>query len=245
MTKIELKYNSVSREEFKKGAVYSLVNAHELYGDALIMDALGRTPRTYSLMKLSLEEIAKALMLFEIYLLKQNEELFQERISMLLKGLESHNPKTKYAIQFLISKQNEFINFHPNPEVKKEDSNLNKELNELKGLLDNVTDLDSKKNTNLYTSLIENEFKPPALSVDENDVQNLTHLTFPILIKSKRIILKDNDEYYSSLGIDPEKLKKLDPNTEARRMHKIQMAYWNHLDDVKRKYPHVNFEDHE
>lgn len=243
MTKIEQKYSSVTREEFKKGSIYSLVNAFELYGDALIMDALGRPPRTYSLMKLSLEEIAKALMLFEIYLLKQNQEIFQERISMLLKSLESHNPKTKYAIQFLISKQNEFINFHPNPEVKKEDSNQNKELKELKELLENVTDLDNKKNTNLYTSLICNEFKPPALSIEENDVQNLTHLTMPILLRSKSIILKDDDTYYSSLGIDPDKLKKLDPNTEARRMHKIQAAYWNHIDDVKRKYPHLNFEE--
>ena len=243
MTKIEQKYNSVSRKEFKKGAVYSLINAYELYGVALIMDALGRTPRIYSLMKLSLEEIAKSLMLFEIYLLKQNEELFQERISLLLKGLESHNPKTKYAIQFLISKQNEFINFHSNPEVKKEDSNQNKELIELKKLLENIADLDKKKNTNLYTSLIGNEFKPPALSVNEKDVENLTHLTFPILVRSKKIILIDNDEYYSSLGIDPEKLKMLDPNTEARRMHKIQAAYWNHIDDIKRKYPHIKFEE--
>ncbi len=245
MTKIEHNYDSVFREEFKKGAVYSLINAYELYGDAIIMESLGRTPRIYSLMKLSLEEIAKAMMLFEVYLLKHNEVLFQDRISSLLKNLTDHNLKTKYAIEFLISKQKEFINFHPNPEVKNKNSIQNKELDELNKLFKNVKLLNKKKNTNLYTALIENEFKPPALSVDENDIQNLRNLTFPILVRSKKIILIDDDEYYSSLGIDPEKLKKLDPNTEARRMHKIQTAYWNHLDDVKRKCPHVNFEDHE
>lgn len=243
MTKIEQKYKLVSSEEFKKGAVYSLVNSYELYGDALIMESLGRSPRTYSLMKLSLEEIAKALMLFEIYLLKKHNDLFQERISMLFKGLESHNPKTKYAIQFLISKQNDFIKFHPNPKMKNENSHQDKEMQELNELLENVIQLDLKKNTNLYTSLINDEFKPPFLSVEEKDIQNLKHLTFKILIWSKRVILKDTDDYYSTIGLDPEKLKKLDPNTEAKNMHKLQVAYWNHLENVKQKNSHLNFDD--
>jgi AbiV family abortive infection protein len=242
MTKIEQKYNSIEASEFKKGTVYSLYNAFELYGDALIMGSLDRLPRVYSLMKLALEEVAKSLMFLEISILKNNLILFQDRLMMLYNGLESHNPKTKYAIQFLISKQNEFIKYHPNPDVKNEDSPLQKDLQELNILLEKVNLLDIKKNTNLYTSLIQNEFKPPFLSVEENDIETLRHLTFKLLIRAKNIVLKDSDEYYLSIGLDPLELKNLDPNIEARNMHKLKVTYLNHMANMKRNYPLINFD---
>jgi hypothetical protein len=36
------KYQSVTSESFKRGAIYTLYNAYELHGDAQVMEALGR-----------------------------------------------------------------------------------------------------------------------------------------------------------------------------------------------------------
>lgn len=235
--------NRMSQKELKKGAIYSLVNAHQLYGDALIMEALGRLSREYSFTKLALEESAKALMLFELYLMKNSEiPDFQDskRCQMIVDGLDDHNPKTLYALTFLRNKKKEFVKYHP---VKQSaDSNLVKEVDELNSLIKKYKELDRKKNFSLYTSVTNNKFLPPQFNISQVDVDQIKHLTFQVLIYAKKIIIIDKQDYYNSIGLEFNINEKLDPNIEARNMHTIQVAYWNHIEDVKRKYPNLSHE---
>ena len=231
-------YSRMTAEEFKRGAVYSLVNSYQLYGDAMIMDSLGRLPRVYSLIKLALEEAARSLMLYEIFIFKNSKFPDFEnngRYKMIIQGLEDHNPKTEYALDFLLSKQKEFILFHPVKQT--EDSPLHDETKELIQLIKKVKELDNKKNTSLYTSIVNNKFLPPFLTTTREDVNEITHKTFQLLIKAKQIIIKDSDEYYYSIGLDINIKEKLDPTLEAKNMHKIIVTYLNNQEEIKRKYP--------
>lgn len=237
-------YSRMSPNEFKKGAVFSLVNAYQLYGDAMIMDSLGRLPRVYSFTKLALEEAAKSLMLFEIYIFKKSNFPDYEntpRYNLIIKGIDDHNPKTEYGLNFLLSKQRELINFHP---VKQEeDSPLHKETEEIKMLIEKVKNLDNKKNTSLYTSIVNNKFLPPFLSTTQEDINEITHRTFQLLIKAKQIIVKDDQEYYHSIGLDFDLKESLDPYLEAKNMNKLIVSYLNDREKLKREYPHIKFDN--
>lgn len=238
-------YSRMSPDEFKKGAIFSLVNAYQLYGDAMIMDSLERLPRVYSFTKLALEEAAKSLMLFEIYIFKKSNFPNYEsspRYNLIIKGVDDHNPKTEYALNFLLSKQREFINFYPVEQA--EDSPLHKECEEIKLLIEKVKKLDNKKNTSLYTSIVNNKFLPPFQSTSQEDINEISHRTFQLLIRAKQtIITDDDDEYYKSIGLDFDLKERLDPNLEARNMHKLKVTYLNHIEKIKMEYPEIKFDN--
>ena len=236
------KYKEISSDEFKKGAIYSLLNAIELHGDAMVMDACGRKPRVYSLCKLSLEETAKSLMFYEISLLKdmsKKEPIFDKRIDKILGEIENHNDKTKYALDFLISKSEFFIESHPNKKVKEEPSGLMEELKWLQILLSQKEQLDVKKNTNLYTSLINGEFKPPFISFEDADIENIKQLTYRLLVYVRNMILKIDDAFFDLIKFNKEEIKKIDLYLEIRNIQKLKVAYANQIDEIKRKYPNM------
>lgn len=231
----------MSVDELKKGSVYALVNAFQLYGDGLIMDSLGRTPRVYSFTKLSLEEAGKAIMLYELYLLKKMKLPDLEnskRFKLITKGLADHNLKTEYALRFLISKENEFIKFHPVKQTK--DSPLYNSIENLEDLINKIKSLDTKKNTSLYTSVIDNKFLPPSFSTSKEDITEIIHRTFQLLVRAKQTVMKDDDEYYESIGLDRNIKEQMDPNLEAKNMHKLIVGYQSHNETIRRKFPTLN-----
>jgi AbiV family abortive infection protein len=179
-------------------------------------------------MKLALEEVSKSLILFELAMYK-DYDIDCERSTKLYEAIEFHNAKTKYAFNFLISRQNSFIKHLPNSEVHNEESNQNKELNGLREMLNRVKELDEKKNTNLYTSLFETEFKPPFLSFEEQDVEDIRHLTYQLLVYAKGIVLEINNSIFESSEISKEVIEKLDAYQETRDMHKLITTYLNQM----------------
>lgn len=233
----------MSPDKLKKGSVYALVNAFQLYGDGLIMDSLGRLPRVYSLTKLSLEEAGKAIMLYELCVLKKMnlpDIENSERFKLINKSLEDHDLKTEYALRFLITKENEFIKFHPVKQA--EDSPLHKSIEDLEKLIARIKRLDSKKNTSLYTSIIDNKFLPPVFSTSQEDITEIIHRTFQLLVRAKQTIMKDDGEYYESIGLDRNIEEKMDPNLEAKNMHKLIVSYKSHNQGIRRQFPNINFD---
>ncbi len=222
------KYQKVTSESFKRGAIYTLYNAFELHGDAQIMESLGRSSRVYSLMKLALEEVSKSLILLELAMY-DDFDIDCERRSKLYEAIEFHNDKTEYAFNFLISRQTSFIRDHPNPEVRNEEPIQNKVLDGLREMLSRVKELDIKKNTNLYTSLFETEFRPPFLSFEEQDIEDIRHLTYQLLVHAKAIILEINDTIFESSDISKEVIEKLDAYQQTRDMGKLIASYLNQM----------------
>jgi len=233
----------MSPNTLKKGSVYALVNAFQLYGDGLIMDSLERIPRAYSLTKLSFEEAGKAIMLYELYLLKKMKlpDLeHSKRFKLITESLEDHNPKTEYGLRFLITKENEFIKSHPVKQA--EDSPLYKSIEDLEELITKIKRLDSKKNTSLYTSIIDNKYLPPVFSTSKEDITEIIHRTYQLLVRAKQTIMKDDDEYYESIGLDRNIKEKMDPNLEAKNMHKLIVGYQSNNESIRRKFPNINFD---
>lgn len=231
----------MSLDELKKGSIYALVNAFQLYGDGLIMDSLGRVPRVYSFTKLSLEEAGKAIMLNELYLLKKMnfpDLENSERFKLIIKSLEDHNLKTEYALRFLIIKESEFIKFHSVKQT--EDSTLYKSIEELEELISKIKRLDTKKNTSLYTSVIDNKFLPPLFSTSKEDITEIIHRTFQLLVRARQTIMKDDDDYYESIGLDRDIKENMDPNLEAKNMHKLIVGYQSQNESIKRQFPNLD-----
>lgn len=227
-------YERIPPEELKKGAIYSLVNSYQLYGDALIMNSLGRLPRVYSITKLAFEEASKSLMLFELYLFKKDGlEIFKnsERYKLIVQGLEDHNKKTKFGLNFLLNKH--VFNYKGHPAESDKDSTIYKETENLKELLDQIGNLNHKKNTSLYTSLVNGKFLPPQLTITNKEVEEINNRTVQLLIKVKQTIIKDDQAYYTSIGLDFDVIKMLDPFLEARKMGEILTTYLNKKEKMK------------
>src|SRR5690554_4230602 len=131
--KIE-KYNQLSQEEYEKGSIYALTNALELFDDAMIMRGLQRNERAFALLKLSLEESAKAFAYFKIFELKKNnEDCLKKRIKENIELFEDHNKKTKYALNLLSLKR-----------VKPSEGEDIYENNEFKEALERITEMNLK-----------------------------------------------------------------------------------------------------
>src|SRR5690554_1403613 len=139
------KYQQLSPEEYQKGSIYALTNAIELFDDAMIMKGLQRDERAFALLKLSLEESAKAFAYFEISVLKVfDEDSLERRIKENIGIFLDHNKKTKYALNLLSLKR-----------VKPPEGEDIYKNNEFKEALERITEMNLKKNLSLYTSLVD------------------------------------------------------------------------------------------
>ncbi|MDX2362000.1 MAG: AbiV family abortive infection protein [Crocinitomicaceae bacterium] len=229
---------NLSSEELKKGAIFSLVNAHELFGDAMILKCLRTSPRAYSLIQLSLEETAKSLILFELSVHKRfvnvSPELkgtYAQRIRLANKILKLHEEKSTYAIEFVVVKLKEFIDSHPAD--LPEDSHIRKSLVDLKNKIDDVPKLNERKNSSLYVSLEGNKFVHPNATISKDELHALDNFVYPLLKEAKNSILTKDDDYYQSLGLDPKKLYDMDPYHQSQRAHAFNVMEWNNEDKLR------------
>ena len=79
------------------------------------------------------------------------------------------------------------------PVKQTEESFLFRSIENLKELIAKIERLNSKKNMSLYTSIIDNRFKPPVFSMSKDDVKEIIHRSSQLLIRAKQIIMKDQE----------------------------------------------------
>lgn len=222
--KIE-KYNQLGTDEYQKGSIYALANALELFDDAMIMRGLQRNERAFALLKLSLEESAKAFAFFEISVLKVfDEDSLQRRIKENIEIFEDHNEKTKYALNLLSLKR---VNPPEGEDIYKN--------NEFKEALERITEMNLKKNLSLYTSLVDDKLQPPYHSIGEDDVIDMQHISLNMLGRAKEAILNLDESLFISLNINKKAIKKHDNFIWVRRINTLQLVYKNHIKEVKKK----------
>lgn len=222
------KYKQLSKEEYQKGSIYALANAIELFDDAMIMRGLYRNERAFALLKLSLEESAKAFAYFEISTLKAlDENSLEKKIEEKIKILEDHNKKTEYALELLSKKR-----------VRPPEGEDIYEDNEFKKALERFREMNLMKNLSLYTSLVENKLQPPYHSIGEDDVIDIEHIALNMLSRAKEPILNLDESLFISLNINKEAIKKHNSFIWVRRMNTLQLVYKDHVKEVQKKHPY-------
>lgn len=217
LNKIE-KYKSLNIREYQEGIINSYLNTIELFDDAMIMRSFDKQDRAFSLLKLSLEEAAKTVALYEIYILLNcgaPEGTFSKRIEENLKLLEDHNPKTKYAYRSLIANARNCID-------KQQEDFFEQRLKK-------VTELNALKNHGFYTTLIDNKFVAPYLNITEDDVVQMERDTLHIISYSKKLILKLPDNLYAEMKINKDAIIKHDLFKRNRDIHMMKL--------LLKKYP--------
>lgn len=208
------KYGSLNIRDYQEGIINSYLNTIELFDDAMIMRSFDKLDRTFSLLKLSLEEAAKTIALYEIYILIKSgapEGAFTKRIEANLCLLEDHNSKTKYAYKSLIG------NFR-NYQEDNQESVFEKRLQKVK-------ELNALKNHGFYTTLKDGKFIAPYLNISEDDVILMEHDTLHIIGYSKKLVLNLPDDLFLEMRINKDVIKKHDLFKRNRDIHKMKVFY--------------------
>lgn len=180
-------------------------NSKALLDDADLLYENKRFERAYSLYQLSIEEIAKAILLLTTILF---EDLSSKEVLKRLKvGMKDHKIKGIKSIG---------LEFMLNSIIKEN----NKEVYEIQALksfqeLKNIDELNNKKNYSLYTSLINNCFKSPKELINKEDVDEIKFKAFIRITFGEALmnpVLKRFDHYKQSFkkqNLDKEYVKEL------------------------------------
>lgn len=118
--------------------------------------------------------------------------------------------------------------------------NGNIENNNFKKALRRFTEMNLKKNQSLYTSLVDDELKPPYLSIGEGDVIDIEHIALNMLSRAKEPILNLDESLFTSLNINKKAIKKHDNFIWVRRMNTLQLVYKDHVKEIQKKDPYYN-----
>jgi len=185
---------SIKFNEVKKGIYCCFDNSSELISDAELLFLHKRYPRAYCLAQLSLEEIGKAMMLYDLYnellLGKRNEFDFKD----FRRKFRSHKWKTFKGKKIGLR----MFNVENDTELNHSVINLVSEINQ-----NGKGHYDALKNNSLYVSILNDKFSKPIDLYNESTVSELLKE-----VKEKvKFIISQTDERIKqgeSFGVDSE-----------------------------------------
>ena len=195
-------------------------NSKALFNDANLLYENKRFERAYSLYQLSIEEIAKAILLLTTILF---EDLSSGKVqTKLKKEMLDHKIKAKKSIGL-----ESILNL-----IIKENSIKVYEIQTLKSFqeIDNIDELNNKKNHGLYTSLINDCFKSPNELINKEDVDEIKSKAYIRINFGEALmkpILKRFDHYkqfFKEQSLDKE-YEKMIIQEQAEEIIRIKQKY--------------------
>lgn len=160
---------NILTENILVGMKKAFNNATSLLDEAYLLKTNNRLARAYALCQLSIEELAKIQILFELWIDRINNNIIDYKA--LNKSFTNHIVKTKTYLETAIAKFRLF-------KAQYSDDWIDKLITIYEERLKIVKDLNDLKKESLYVSIINNNFQSPAEKIDEEKFASIFTLAY-------------------------------------------------------------------